>query len=936
MIPVFLLSSAMAITPPIIKPVYVPEPNILVIFVDPFDINITSYALTRGSVPFIMSNASNVSRNVSANVSNSSAVVPPVSSSATVLVPLFPPVKTNNTFLFEPVDVLGNDTYTFKITAKDIFGNTESFYDYFQIVELPFNISLKNPPYGVSPTKSFDLIVRTYVNSTCRFAVTDTTFDNSYDFDSSGFLDHTKKGYSLFTEKVDYPLYVKCKNVYGDISAQQFLLSYDTSPPVIKSLSAPDTWDNVVSEPARTATLQVITDEPAVCSASRNGGIFVQFSSNFSTNNSKSFSGLEDFMTHKFDVKCRNKAGLESETKSISIKVDTGIGIGIRVISPTAYVSSFTVPFEIQTSKSSLCKLGNSTFNYDIAMTSSNGFSHSATVYVDSEGNHSYWLGCDYLKVSLNFTGMDFVEKRISFVVDLTPPFINNVTDEGVTSSLSKLNAVVDAYDNESGIKQYYFAIGSYGSIDNDVKDWTVSSSNKLSASGLNLSEASTYVFAVIAENNAGMNSSVSVSSGVLVNASFTGFPSLNVTGENVTVSREGCVVDSDFDGYGLGCVNGLDCDDTINVVNVDCGNGCLQDGDGDGYGVNCFNGRDCNDFDPYVSMGCENKCRLDSDNDGYGPGCLSGPDCNDYDSSSIDACPDNVGCSNDRDCDGMDDQWEIDEGLDPDVDDSGADPDEDGIINIDEYRAGSNPTGSGASNTVQKPSAPQEEEEEKGFSWLLLIIIVVAVLVGGMAGYVGYTFYKKKHPSAKPSRVAYPGYAQKPSAPSAGEGYQSYLASAVRRAAVARKARQLRRERISTQRSSFFDSFAPGMAKERVEPVREEVVLTPAGRKVLFGKPSIKRKESKEFESLSSLLKKKEDSFERLDKYGGSVADAFGKLEKIDERHFEKIDKLIGERKLSQEDVFESLAKINHKKKASREDIVNSLKDLIESRKGK
>lgn len=48
-----------------------------------------------------------------------------------------------------------------------------------------------------------------------------------------------------------------------------------------------------------------------------------------------------------------------------------------------------------------------------------------------------------------------------------------------------------------------------------------------------------------------------------------------------------------------------------------------------------------------------------------------------------------------DSDNDGMPDTWEIDNNLNPNLDDSQADPDEDGLVNLDEYQTGTDPRNS-------------------------------------------------------------------------------------------------------------------------------------------------------------------------------------------------------------------------------------------------
>jgi len=74
-----------------------------------------------------------------------------------------------------------------------------------------------------------------------------------------------------------------------------------------------------------------------------------------------------------------------------------------------------------------------------------------------------------------------------------------------------------------------------------------------------------------------------------------------------------------------------------------------------------------------------------------------------------------------DTDGDGMPDQWEIDNGLDPnDPKDADDDLDEDGISNLDEYLQGSDPN-------VKETSV---DDDDGGSNWLTWAIIIVAIVL--------------------------------------------------------------------------------------------------------------------------------------------------------------------------------------------------------------
>ena len=134
------------------------------------------------------------------------------------------------------------------------------------------------------------------------------------------------------------------------------------------------------------------------------------------------------------------------------------------------------------------------------------------------------------------------------------------------------------------------------------------------------------------------------------------------------------------------------------------------EDGDGDGV-------EDSADNCP----GKANGSQADTDGDGIGDACdpLTDSDGDSVD-DSVDNCPgkanddqadaDSDGTGDacdpmtDSDGDGMPDDWEIHNGLDPDSDDAAADPDHDGISNLNEYLGATDP---GVYDGNDEPDAP-------------------------------------------------------------------------------------------------------------------------------------------------------------------------------------------------------------------------------------
>jgi hypothetical protein len=104
---------------------------------------------------------------------------------------------------------------------------------------------------------------------------------------------------------------------------------------------------------------------------------------------------------------------------------------------------------------------------------------------------------------------------------DSTPPTPPVVRDAGaLTSSSTELLAAWTSQDNESGIREYQYAIGrSPGAV--DIVPFTTTNQPFVRVTGLDLTAGATYYFAVRAINNIGLVSDIGVSDGIKVDPTY-------------------------------------------------------------------------------------------------------------------------------------------------------------------------------------------------------------------------------------------------------------------------------------------------------------------------------------------------------------------------------------------------------------------------------
>ena len=837
-------------------------------------------------------------------------------------------------------------------------------------VDIPLlRFEILSPAYNTSTTESYTLRVRTVDPANwaaCRYSFTPLiSFENmNMRMETTDNVVHTA---DLSGSR---DISIACNNSYGYTGNRlEISLRHDPGQPSISSIRAEP---GVIAEENERgyfqSTLFVSTDKETQCSYGRNDtrvadpfGDGVR-SSHEITIPKESEPRLMDGKAYLFNVSCTGKNGIASASRDTLIRVDAGAPLRVAITKPDAAYASPQATIEAITNKQRFtsCAISDSGRMLQ-AVKEGNTFRVSNANL--SHGQHILNVNCTRIQ--------EQAQASKTFIVDATPPSRPVVRDRGDSAAgfaVDTITAEWESSDSESGISQHqYRVINQNGSV---VLDWRTTGEQRaeIDVDSANLLNNSRYRVMVRSQNNVGLWSENGTSAGIVVdkrrtavrqqgNASVvpTPRPAACTAGAACTVGGCAgtytsdcdcvdvpgdfcpslCLVDSDKDGYGLGCPRGLDCNDQVKAAALQCSNGCLQDGDGDGYGLGCSIGPDCDDLDEAVHTGCASGCSQDTDGDGYGLGCDRGFDCDDTDdflntlcsnrcvqdsdgdefglgcgaggdcddtdpgthASCTSQCTEDkdgdgygAGCSNGGDCDdaayspqnacatgctadndgdgygagcslgedcnendplvhsscdldkdGMPDDWERNFGLDTGRNDARDDADGDGLVNIDEYRLGTDPTKAdtdedGYSDLAERDAGtdPQDADSHpRSMVWIVALIIIAVAGALAAAGYVGYKEYlkmqKRQARPAAPPRAILPPRAQMPV------------------------------QHRAPERSRIFDAFA-----RRGAPKAEEKQKPEGKEEDVFGKLEEKIKESDIFKKLP---KGGEDVFAELEK---------------------------------------------------------------------
>lgn len=370
-------------------------------------------------------------------------------------------------------------------------------------------------------------------------------------------------------------------------------------------------------------------------------------------------------------------------------------------------------------------------------------------------------------------------------------------------------------------------------------------------------------------------------------------------------------------------------------------------------------------------------------DEDGCSPGDITTPGPLDSDGdgvhNDIDQCPntpygesvDEFGCSNsqkDSDGDGMDDAWEIQQGLDPfDPADANIDSDGDGLTNKEEYdyykstgryidinkkdTDGDGFTDKQEIDAVTDPSDPNDYPKGGKVVPIILLISGIIFLLAGLLG--TYMVYEKdkeeKEPALKKQVIAPMTGLPRREAPKQSSQELDQLRSLAEKREKEKERERNIKEFKKSKRERFFEKFMSGSSKKK-ENQEPEKKITPLGRlldqeKFKPIRKSIEIPKTKtDFEHLAKLteehLTKKDqmDSLLKAAKVPKSKKKEFEKLTDFIEKRIDISNKkspkeLNEDQRKEVRDVFNQILLLNEKDVQKR--TIPKLKKIVKPVKG-
>ncbi|HLD87135.1 MAG TPA: hypothetical protein VJB12_03645, partial [Candidatus Nanoarchaeia archaeon] len=230
--------------------------------------------------------------------------------------------STINNLLYRSSLNISDGNKVLSIRASSFAGVISTTLLPFVLNARPIEISLKNPPHGVSPIPVFDVLIETDNNAECKYDITQERFTKT------GQTIHNLSGYSKASQNPSQ-LIVTCRDLDpGMLSPSKsvtFTLSHDSTPPILISLFAdPDPIQDIDN----LTRLSIQADEASICKYSKTQKPYSQMepfdtyaAANFSIVSRQPITQSGEGR-YSYFIACENKAGLISSQSTLNFSVN--------------------------------------------------------------------------------------------------------------------------------------------------------------------------------------------------------------------------------------------------------------------------------------------------------------------------------------------------------------------------------------------------------------------------------------------------------------------------------------------------------------------------------------------------------------------------------------------------------------------------------------
>ncbi len=336
--------------------------------------------------------------------------------------------------------------------VSDLAGNKVAVDSFFYIDTGVPDFRLKSPNFGITPARSFDVVVESSGKAECRYlydvsaSPPASQFSYLSSFDVTGDVEHVLHGVTIaLNDSKKHLLHVYCKAGNFAPVKKTFELMFDDSVPNITTafVYPPVVSDFVSPEELRfAASLKVQTSEPTFCrygelaSYDLMESVFPGFGDALAVSHIANIS-VDTEGLHTIYIGCEDITGLKTNVVSVNFTVAHDIAFEARSATER-YQNSTPFFLRVETNKNAFCYFGEDLNDISTCFGDCGfGMAHVQPITKEAIGEYSFFVKCN------NGAGglvTDALEINVGF--GISPP-------EGFSSASNCSNAVLDGSETD-------------------------------------------------------------------------------------------------------------------------------------------------------------------------------------------------------------------------------------------------------------------------------------------------------------------------------------------------------------------------------------------------------------------------------------------------------------------------------------------------------